>query len=44
MIRNFLIKYPFTQIKSSIESLLKEKLNPIKLQIIDESAGHSRGK
>lgn len=44
MIRNLLTKYPFTQIKNSIESLLHEKLSPAKLQIIDESSGHSRGK
>lgn len=44
MIKHFFVRYRFTQIKNSIESLLNEKLSPVKLQIIDESSGHSRGK
>lgn len=44
MIRNFISRAMFGQIKSSIEATLQQKLFPIKLNIVDESSGHSRGK
>jgi stress-induced morphogen len=42
--KSFVSKTFFSQVKTLIESTLKEKLVPKQFNIIDESAGHSRGK
>jgi BolA protein len=44
MMKSFVSKSFFSQVKTLIESTLKEKLVPRQFYIIDESAGHSRGK
>jgi BolA protein len=45
MLKNiFASKFLFSQIKTLIELRLKQKLSPVKFNIIDESSGHSRGK
>ena len=44
IVKSFISKSFFSQVKSIIESTLKQKLSPQQFNIIDESAGHSRGK
>ena len=42
--KSFISRSFFSQVKTLIEFTLKQKLNPQQFNIIDESAGHSRGK